>query len=330
MKRRDFLSLAGAAATAPAWPLGGLAQVAARVPRIAFLSTPFADTTRQGLFQGLADYGYVDGKNITVEFFTAATIADMPAMAAMVVASRPDLIVTTASPAPLAAKALTSTIPIIFTGIADPVAVGLVSNLSKPGGNITGTTNLAPDLISKQVAILKDIVPDLKRLAVLGLPTDPPFPVQWTQVATVAQGLQIETVRFDATEGGDLIPLFDGAKASRCQAIYFITVTYLNTMVQTLGDLCLKYGFPAMGRETYPRGGVLVGYYGTGFAMDAGITSPRRGGYYIDLILKGARPGDLPVEGPTNFELVVNLKTAKALGVTIPQSVLFQATEVIQ
>jgi putative ABC transport system substrate-binding protein len=137
-------------------------------------------------------------------------------------------------------------------------------------------------------------------------------------------------VHFDAVEGQDLHPLFQRAKDAGCQAARFSIVIYFNSIAETLAKLCLEYGLPAVGRETVARAGLLVGYYGSGYNMDSGITAARRLAYYVDLILKGTKPGDIPVEGPTNFAFVVNLKTAKALGVTIPQSVLLQATELIE
>jgi putative ABC transport system substrate-binding protein len=328
MRRREFLLLTAAAA-ATLLPHASRAQQASRVPRIAVLSTELTATNRQAFLQGLARYGYVDGANITLEFFAAPTIDDMPGMATRAVASKPQIIVTNGLAAALAAKNATSTIPIILAGSPYVVASGLVTNLAKPGGNVTGLTTEGYEEDAKKVAIIKEIVPGLTRLAVMVLPADPAHRFYLAEVKRAAQVLGIETMVLEAREGADFEPLFIQAAEQRADAIYIIASGPLNVERKRLSEFALKYRFPAIGNQNYARDGLLVGYNINGYALNL-VNAMARAGYYVDLILKGAKPGDIPLEQPTNVDMVVNLKTAKALGVTIPFGVLVQANEVIQ
>jgi putative ABC transport system substrate-binding protein len=330
MRRRDFLVLAAATA---AWlkPVLVWAQQPRSVPRLAVLSTALTATVRQDLFQGLTDYGYADGKNITVEFFTASTTTDMRATAAKAVGSRPDVIFTYGLPAAFAAKDATSTIPIVFSGAGYALALGLVPSLARPGGNLTGMTSEGYEEDAKKVAILKEIVPSLSRMAVIGLPAAPDYAFNLERVKDAAKAVAIDTLVLEAKEGAELEPLFLAAREGGAQAMYIIAnSTYLNPMRRHLADLALKYRFPAIANQNYARDGLLIGYNINGYAMDLSISGQRRAGYFIDLILRGTKPGDIPVEQPTNLDMVVNLKTARALGVTIPFAVIAEANEVIE
>jgi putative ABC transport system substrate-binding protein len=327
MRRRDFMALAGVVGGATALP--GLVWGQGRMPRIVVFSTTITAVNQQNVVQGLADYGYIDGKNIVLEFLIAPTIDAVPEYAARLVASRPDVIITIAVPAPLALKSLTTTIPVVFS-VGDPLPVGLVSNYQRPGGNMSGTMAAGQDVIPRQVQIIKDILPGVTRLASFQFPADQNYPFNVEQVNSAARALQMAPVLLDAAEGEDLRPLFQRAKEAGCQAAHFSGVIYFNSIAESLANMCIEYRLPGVGRESTARLGLLAGYYGTGFNMDPNLASLRRLGYYVDLVLKGKKPGDIPVEGPTNFTFVINLKTAKALGITIPQSALIQATEVIQ
>jgi putative ABC transport system substrate-binding protein len=331
MRRRDFLALAGAATT---FPHVALAELPARVPTIVVLSNNLSDNNRRSLLVGLADFGYVDGKNIAIEFLTAPTIADVPAYAAQAVARKPDLIITAQSPAPVALKELTSTIPVVMTGLNDPVAIGVVPNYMRPGGNMTGPMTAAPDALGKMLELIREVMPGLARLGVMGLPEDPVYPILLGQVVETAKAFNISTIALGTKENDDFEALFARAKNDGAQAIFVFNGNYLKTLPVSarLTELAIRNKLPIFSNTVGAarEGGMLIGYSGEGFAMNPEINNYRRTGYYVDLILKGAKPGDLPIEGPTNYSLVINLKTAKEIGVAIPQPVLFQATEVIQ
>jgi putative ABC transport system substrate-binding protein len=329
MRRRAFVTLAGASAIAAALPRAAIGQPAQRLPRVVFLGAGVTTTQISSVREGLADHGYVEGRNVVFEVVNAPTIAEIPRFAAQVVASRPDLIVTQGSPTPLALKGLTSTIPIVLGGLQDPVPIGLVSSYARPSGNITGLMQASRDLIPKQIEVIREIVPQLTRLALFALPADSNYPFERDQTTEATKSVGIETIVFDAAERVSLEPLLARAVEQGCQAARFVNVQYFNGIAPTLAELALKYRLPSIGRETHARAGILIGYFGSGYNGDPTLNSYRRAGYYVDLILKGAKAGDIPVEGPTNFDFVVNLKTAKALGITIPPTVLFQATEVI-
>jgi putative ABC transport system substrate-binding protein len=329
MRRRDFVGLIGAAAALPAL---ALAQQTARWPRIVVLSNSLSDLQRLQIYQGLADYGYTDGKNISVEFLTAPTIADVPAYAAQAVSRKPDLILTLQSPAPVALKDLTGTIPVVVTSLQDPVAIGIAKTYLRPAGNFTGTMNGGPEAVGKVIEIAREILPALSRLALLGLPQDPVYPVILAQIDAVTKAFNIQTVSLGTNEGDNVAPLIDQATKNGAQALFVFNGNYLkippaSVILATLG---LQFRLPVFSNSANPaRDGMLFGYQGDGFAMNPDLNGTRRSGYFVDLILKGAKPSEIPIEGPTNFTFAVNQKTAKTLGISIPYSVLAQATEVI-
>ena len=323
MNRRDFVALAGAAA---AFPRVAFAQQAAKVPRVAVLSIPELPQVIEAFNQGLADFGYTDGKNIAIELFTAPTTVDLPAFAARAVASKPDVILTQGTPASQAAQAATNTIPIVFTAINDPLGVGLISSLAHPGGNITGDTLLAPDLVGKQLALAKEIIPSLQRLAVLNLPANPSAALLLDQVRAGSKALNLEPVVIDFTETEDFATQFAKVMGAGAQAVYQLSLTYFTDNRQLIFSLLVADRLPLISSgiiEGLPFGGFVA--YGP-----STTASWRRSVSFIDAILKGAKPGDLPVEQPTVFDFVVNLATAKAIGITIPPSILAQATQVVQ
>jgi putative ABC transport system substrate-binding protein len=334
MKRREFLALAGAAGAAAWLPRVAVGQQAGKVTRIVVLSNSLPDSSRRDLLQGLADYGYVEGRNVSVEYLTAPTVRDVPDYAARAVALKPDLIITLQSPAPVALKELNTTIPVVMAGLQDPVAIGAVSSYMRPGGNITGMMTGSPDAISKTLELVRLVMPNLSRLGLMGLPDDPVYRIYIERIEPAIKALNITSIGMSTKEGDDFDALFARAKGAGAQAVFVFAGNYLQTLpvAARLTELAIKHNLPIFSPATVAArdGGMILGYQGDGFAMNPDINARRRAGYYVDLILKGAKPGDLPIEGPTNFTLVVNLKTAKAMGISIPESVLFQATEIVQ
>jgi len=328
MDRRTFL--AGTGAMLLAAPLAAGAQQPAKVPRIGYLSplSPPADSIRIEAFrQGLRDLGYVEGQNIAIEYRYAEGRFDrLPDLAAELVRLKVEVIVAASTPGILAAKNATSTIPIVMTLSADPVPTGLVSSLARPGGNITGLSLLSGELNQKRLELLKEVVPNLSRVAALWNPANPAsrFQLKETEAAARVLGVQLQPLE---VRGPD--PDFEGAfqAATRGRAGALITPDDLLIFIHRtrIVDFAAKKRLPAMHgfRELADAGG-LMSYTANRPHLFRGAAM------YVDKILKGAKPADLPVEQPTKFELVINLKTAKALGLTIPPSLLGRADEVIQ
>ncbi len=322
MRRRDFIRLAGAAVIPPS-----LAR--ARAPkmwRIAVLHSGLSDPQRQAILDGLADNGYVDGKNVALEFFNAPTLTDLPSYAGRAVAGKPDLIITSTSPPALAVKSLTTTIPIVMTNLQDPVAIGAVASYARPGGNLTGFMQAGPQFAGSLFGLIDEVLPSVTRVALLGVPADPVYSVMFAQYLAAAKPLNIETIAIGVIDGEDLAPLLDRAVASGAKAIHAIPAgVYLALNYPTLARLALNRGLPAfVTNASAVASGFLLSYG----ADSAGLT--RRAMSYVDAILKGVKPTDLPIQQPTTFELAINMKTAKALGITFPPSVLLRATQVIE
>ncbi len=313
-------------------PLAAEAQQAAKVFRIgilwiAFPEDPLPHALTDAFQQGLREQGYVEGQNVAFEHrYAKGKPERFPELAADLVRLKVDIIVVHNVASTLAAKQATSTIPIVMTFVSDPVASGLVASLARPGGNITGLSSVvSPEIVGKQLQLLKEAVPKVSRVAVLGNPTYPRTGayIREAQVAVPSLRVQLEIV--DARGPDD----FDGAFATmtrkRAGAVLVLETPSFYPDRTELAHLAAKKRLPAMyaAREFVDAGGLMA--YGPNLA-----DSFRRAGTYAGRILKGAKPADLPVEQPTKFELVINLKTAKALGLTIPQSVLMRADEVIQ
>jgi putative ABC transport system substrate-binding protein len=329
MRRREFIILLGGTA---AWPLAARAQQAAStVRRIGLLLPGNARTTAvrgqlEAFRQGLKEYGRVEGQNIILEYRFAEGKEDaLPAIAAELARLRLDVIVAEATPAIQAAKTVTQTVPIVMATSADPVGTGLVANLNRPGGNITGLSLQAPELSGKRLQLLTEIVPGLARVAVLSNPLNPntaPI-VEQTKAAAQSLGVEVHVAEVQAPDkfgsafaaitsahAGALIVLPDPMLyGQHPRVVTFTAASHLPTL------------FPE--KEVADAGGLIA--YGPSIPA-----SFRRAAAYVDKILRGAKPGDLPVEQPTTFELVVNLQTARAIGVTIPTSILLRADEVIE
>ena len=326
--RRAFIgTLAGGLVAAP---LAAEAQQAAKVARIGILgANPAASPRLEAFLQGLRDLGYVEGRNVVIEYRNhEGKVERLPALAAELVALKVDVIVASNTGAALAAKQATRTLPIVFAAAADPVTSGLVTSLARPGGNVTGLSILAPELVGKCLELLKQAVPGVSRVAVLWQPgalderTDKDM-LKAADVAARALGVRLQFV--EARGPADFDRAFSDMTRARAGALTVLTSVMFVNERRRLVDLATKNRLPAV----YPQ----RDFVDAGGLMSYGPNGPdlfRRAATYVDKILKGAKPGDLPVEQPTKFELVINLKTAKALGLTIPQSLLGRADEVIQ
>jgi putative ABC transport system substrate-binding protein len=306
------------------------AQSGTRVPRIGWLSSgpPLADEQRQqspgvGLFlQGLRELGWLEGQNLVIEWrFAEASDERLAALATELVQLKVDVLVAGDSGAIPPARHATSTIPIVMTVSGDPVAQGYVTSLARPGGNITGLANLTTQLVRKRLELLIEAVPGVSRVAVLG-PADHP---DWSELAVAAQALGVQLHTLAVASPDEFEPALAAAMREHADALIVLPAPITNRHSRQIVNLATQSRLPAM----Y----ALKGYVVAGGLMAYGPSIPalyRRAAYYVDKILKGAKPGDLPVEQPMNFELVINLKTANNLGLTIPPTLLFQATEVIQ
>jgi len=325
ISRRAFV--AGLTGGVLAAPLAGEAQQAGKVYLIGFLRAGQPpESYLDGLQQGLRERGYVYGQNVLVELrATDGSVDKLPQLVEELIRLKVDVILASAGPAALAAKKATTSVPVVFVGVVDPVGVGLVPSLAHPGGNLTGlgTTTTSEDFAGKRLELLKAIVPSLKRVAVLWHPTNLTNPIQLkgAQAAARTLGVRLEPVSIEGPND------FDAAgKAVRgTNGLLFLESPLFTTHRARLAELANKSHLPAIyGQREYVDVGGLMSY---------GTQYPdlyRRAALHVDKILKGAKPADLPVEQPTKFELVINLKTAKALGLTIPPALLARADQAIE
>jgi len=312
-------------------PVAAEAQQAAKIARIGYLAINLATAPhmREAFLQGLRDLGYVEGRNVVIEYRDAeGNVERLPALAAELVALKVDVIVAGGTPQALAAKQATRTVPIVFAAAGDPVTSGLVTSLARPGGNLTGLSALAPELVGKCLEHLKQAVPGVSRVAVLWQPGAYPERTEkdmlkGADVAARALGVRLQFV--EARGPDDFDRAFSDMTRARAGALTVLPSTMFIIERRRLVDLAAKNRLPAVYayRELVDAGGLMA--YGADLA-----DMFRRAATYVDKILKGAKPGDLPVEQPTKFELVINLKTAKVLGLTIPPSVLGRADHVVE
>ena len=328
MDRRDTVLALLALGAAP---FAAEAQQAAKVPRIGYLANNPATSPRlrEAFLQGLRDLGYVEGRNLVIEYRDAEGKADrLPALAAELVALKVDVIVASGTLAALAAKQTTRTLPIVFSPAGDPVGSGLVTSLARPGGNVTGLSAFAPELVGKRLELLKQAVPGISRVAVLWQPgafgerTEKDI-LKRAEVAGRDLHLPLQFV--EARGPADFARAFSDMSMARAGALTVLASNMFVSERRRLVDLAAAKRLPAVysARELVDAGGLMS--YGANLA-----DLNRRAATYVDRILKGTKPADLPVEQPAKFELILNLKTAKALGLTIPQSVLGRADEMIQ
>ena len=276
--------------------------------------------------QSLRKLGYVEGKNIFIEWRSADGKLDrLPALAAELVHLKVDIIVTGGRSATRAAKEATSTIPIVMTQDSDPVANGFVASLARPGGNITGLSTLAPELSGKQLELMKEIIPKLSRVAVFGSSTSPGNAQSLREVELAARAFKVQLQYLDVLDPKDIETAFRAASNGRADGVLVLNSPVFASRQTQVVDLAVKSRLPAIyWRSDFVEAGGLMSYGTSQNDLD------RRAATYVDKILKGTKPADLPVEQPTKFELVINLKTAKQIGVTIPQKVLARADKVIK
>ncbi len=310
-------------------PIAAEAQAPAKVPRIGFLGAvwPTDDTDRLEAFrQGLRELGYVEGQNIVIEYrFGEGRPERLPALAAELVRLKVDVIVTGGPSAHEAAKQATSTIPIVVAVTGDPVAAGLVASVARPGGNITGLASMAPELVGKQLELLKEVAPKVSRVAVLRNPSNQGHPFVLRQAEGAARALGVQLHILQARTPPEIEAAFAAMSRQRAGGVLVLRDGLFIAQRTQIAALAAKNRLPAMyGLREEAEAGGLMAY---------GASVPhmyRRAATYVDKILKGAKPADLPVEQPTRFELVINMKTAKALGIKFPQSILIRADQVIQ
>ena len=311
-------------------PLTARAQQAGKVYRVGYLSAPSRESVARGVeafVRRLRELGWVDGENIVIEYrWAEGKVERLPDLAAELVRRKVDVIVAPAGSAALAAKNATSSIPIVMIFPNDPVELGLVASLGRPGGNITGTTfTPGAEIFGKQVQILKETVPHASRVAILWNPADPESARQVTEVEAAARSLGIRPQRVEARGPEEFDGAFAAMARERAEALLIAVGSAFLVHRTKLAELAVKSKLPTMWsyRESVEAGGLMA--YAVNMADFVG-----RAAEYVDKILKGAKPADLPVERPTKFELIINLKTAKTLVLTIPQSLLLRADEVIR
>jgi putative ABC transport system substrate-binding protein len=323
MNRREFITATAALLVSPrrSW-----AQGARR--RLGFLaigdgSGQALNQTELALFDGLRSYGWIDGRNLIIEYRFSQPPDRLPASVADLIALSPDVLIVPGPRAAVALKSATATIPIVFVGVGDPVGIGLVQSLSRPGGNITGLATLVPeDFLGKRIEILRELVPGASKIAILVNPGNPIHRRSLAEeIPRTARNLGVALPTVEATKAEELDVAFASAAAQHADAIVDLGDPLTFVEAPRVIALAAKYHLPA--NYLFRQGGLSV--YGPDIA-----DLFRRAGGYVDKILKGAKPSDLPVEQPTKFELVINMKTAKALGLTVPPSLLVRADEVIE
>jgi len=304
------------------------AQQPKKIPRIGFLwasSGPSPDA-RGGIHQGLRELGYIDGQTIAIEYrYAQGKFERLPVLAGQLVRLKVEIIVTGGSTATRAAKEATSAIPIVMTNDNDPVASGFVVSLARPGSNVTGVSTLRPEISGKRLELLKEIVPGLSRVAVFGASDNPGNAQALNEVEVAAVASKVQLQYLDIRSPKDIEPAFREARKRNAEGVIEMGGPLLNVHRKDLVNLAAKSRLPVMWvRRTFVEAGGLI-YYGVDTADLA-----RRAATYVDKILKGAKPADLPVEQPTKFELIINLKAAKQIGLTIPPNVLARADRVIR
>jgi len=323
MRRREFMTLLGG--TAAAWSFAARAQTHP-VPRIGILSVnPPGSIYAKAFLQGLRDLGYVEGQNVIIEYRDTIGRSDgLSAAAAELVKAGVDVIFANGSEATSAARQVTTNIPIVMTS-SNPLGLGFVASLARPEGNVTGVSLMAPEGSGKRLELLQEIVPGVVNIAVFWNPSDPgaASSLKGTATAAEAKGLKLQVLKI--SDGISIDAAFEDSVKLGAQAVILLPAPQIGTYTQQIADLALKNRLPSMYiSDGFPKAGGLVSY-------GVNVSSLfRRAAYYVDRILKGAKPADLPVEQPTKFELVINLKTARALGLVIPPTLLATADEVME
>jgi putative tryptophan/tyrosine transport system substrate-binding protein len=325
IRRREFIVTLGGATTI--WPLAARAQQQGRLPTVGFSgASPSIESQRVAAFvQRLRELTWIEGRNLAIEYRWAEGRNERYAEnAAELVRLKVDVIVTSATPPALAAKKATAVIPIVFAAVSDPVGTGLVASLSRPGGNVTGLANQISDTAGKRLEFLREVVPGLRRLAIMVNVGNPASVLDMGEAQATARTLGLEVTTSEIRRADDIAPAFEALK-DRADALYLCADPLMNTHRTRINILAAGARLPTMhGVREYVEAGGLMSY---------GPNLPshfRRAADFVDKILRGAKPADIPVEQPTKFDLIINLTTAKALGLEVPSTVLARADEVIE
>jgi putative ABC transport system substrate-binding protein len=328
MKRREFITLVGGAAVG--WPLAARAQQPNRVAKIGFLGASWASPSDEGqrlaaFVQRLRELGWTEGRTVAFEYRWAEGRAErFNEIAREFVQLKVDVIVTYSTPAVLAVKQATSLIPIVFAGAGDPIGTGLVASLAVPGGNATGVSLQTSDIAGKRLELLRELVPDLRRLAIMANVDSPNSLLEMSEARAAADTLSINIVSLEVRRGQEIAPAFEALKG-RAEALYVVLDPIMNAHRVRISILAVGARLPTVVPfRAFVEAGGLMSY---------GPNQPdvfRRAADYVDKILRGAKPGDIPVEQPTKFDFIINLTTATALGLEIPPTLLARADEVIE
>jgi putative ABC transport system substrate-binding protein len=323
MRRRSFIAALGGVA---AWPLTARAQQASLTYRLGYLSNVKLPLLIAALQTGLHDLGYVAGQNLTIEYRFAEGRAEMlDSLAAELVRLRPDVIVTVGTSAVLAVERRTTTIPIVMATAGDPLRSGLAASLARPGGNVTGVTLYGSELAGKRLEVLKEAIPNVAHVAVLDDVNNPASEYYWEETRSAGQALGVDVLRSKVKELDELSAEFSSMTRNGAEALIVLSSVLFNEARRQIVGLAAEHRLPVIyeAREFAQAGGLIS--YGPNI-----IDLTRRSAALIDKVLKGVKPADLPIEQPTKFELVINVKTAKALGLEIPPTLIARADEVIE
>ena len=326
LKRREFMTLLGGAAAG--WPLAARAQQQARLPTIGYLGSGTLASQRQWVAafrERLRELGWIEGRTVAIEYRWAEGLPDRLAeIAAEFVRLKVDIVLAAGTEAALAAKQATSVTPIVFSTAGDPIGTGLVASLARPGGNVTGLSNQATDTVGKRLELLREVVPSLSRLAVMANAGYSAGVLEISQLQATARTLGFEVILLEIRRAEDIAPALESLKGG-AEALYVVGDPLVTSNRMRINTFALAARLPTIfGQREYLEAGGLMSY---------GPSFPDlnwRAGNYVDKILRGAKPADLPVEQPTKFELVVNLITARAFGLTVPPSLLARADEIIE
>ena len=327
MRRRDFIG--GVGSIGVAWPVATHAQQPNRLPRLCFLTFDPGSlhSTRFGaFFEGLRDLGYVHGQTITIDYLTADGHAERySALVAECMRLGADVIATSTTPATQAAKSATQSIPILMIGLGDPVGTGLVDSLARPGANVTGLSQMTPSIAVKRLELLGELVPQMSRVLVLSYLSDPIAAPQVKALEETARSLGIRLQVRDIRTSGDLPAAFEAGVKERAQGVIVTGESIFVVNRARVVELAARHRLPSVyHHRDFVEAGGLMSYQGVATEMH------RRAATYVDKLLKGAQPADLPIEQPTKFEFVINLKIAKVLGLAVPPALLARADEVIE
>jgi putative ABC transport system substrate-binding protein len=327
MRRREFISLIGGVALA--WPIVAQAQQPKKIPRLCFLTFDpgTLQSNRFDFFEGLRDLGYVDGQTITIDYLSANGRGDrFPALAAECLRLKADIIAVSTTPAAQAAKNATGTIPIVMIALGDPVGSGLVDSLDRPGGNVTGMSLMVSELAAKRLELLKEAVPKISRVLVLSYLVDPIAPLQVKALKEAARSLGVTLQIQDIKTADDLPAAFEAGAKERAEGLLITAESIFVVNRARVSELAAEHRLPAVypySNQVTDAGGLMAYYVSY-------RNQQIRAATYVDKILKGAKPSELPVQQPTKFDLAINLKAAKALGLTLPPRLLSRADEVIE